>query len=233
MITRSEDYVEYCRETARHLRDVQDLALRGKNKQEITRGIHERIVREVSLGPDDDLLDIGCGDGTLLRMAARIGVRSATGLLATEEEVAVVRQLGLLVQQGLTDRLPAPDESSSVIVCNSVLLIVPRARIPASLHEIYRVAKPSARIFLGEIPVEPGPPPEPEFATARETLVYLYREHGFRTWLGRLRRMVHWKLTGQPLGHPQRHDDFVLRRALRILGDGRSCGSPTGALLAT
>jgi hypothetical protein len=69
-------------------------------------------------------------------MAARIGVRSATGLLATEEEVAVVRRLGLPVQQGLTDHLPVPDESSSVIDCNSVLLIVPRARIPASLREI-------------------------------------------------------------------------------------------------
>lgn len=98
-------------------------------------------------------------------MAARIGVRSATSLLATEEEVAVVRRLGLPLQQGLTDHLPVPDESSSVIDCNSVLLIVPRARIPASLREIYRVAKPGARIFLGEIPVEPGPPPEPEFAT--------------------------------------------------------------------
>jgi hypothetical protein len=61
---------------------------------------------------------------------------SATGRLATEEGVAVVRRLGLPVRQGLTDRLPFPDESSSVIVCNNVLLIVPKERVPASLHEI-------------------------------------------------------------------------------------------------
>jgi hypothetical protein len=55
MITRSEDYVEYCRETARHLRDIQDLALRGKNQQALTQRIHQRIAREVDLRPDDDL----------------------------------------------------------------------------------------------------------------------------------------------------------------------------------
>jgi ubiquinone/menaquinone biosynthesis C-methylase UbiE len=199
MITRSDDYVEYCRETARHLRNLQDLALRGKNKQALTRRVQERIVSEVELGAEDDLVDIGCGDGTLLLLARSAGVRSATGLHATEEEAAIVRRLGLQVRQGLTDQIPLANESASVVVCNNVLLIVPREKIPASLREIYRVAKPGARILIGEIPFEPGPPPEPEFATARETLAYLYRRYGLRTCLGMLRRMIYWKLSGQPM----------------------------------
>jgi ubiquinone/menaquinone biosynthesis C-methylase UbiE len=199
MITRSDDYIEYCRETARHLRDLQDLALRGKNKQALTRRVQERIVREVALGPDDDLVDIGCGDGTLLLLARSAGVRSATGFHATEEEAAIVRRLGLQARQGFTHQLPLADESASVVVCNNVLLIVPREKIPDSLREIYRVARPGARILIGEIPFEPGPPPEPEFATARETLAYLYRRHGLQTFLGMLRRMIYWKLTGQPM----------------------------------
>jgi ubiquinone/menaquinone biosynthesis C-methylase UbiE len=199
MVSRSEDYVEYCRETARHLHNIQDLALRGKNKQAITRRIQERIVREVELRPDDDVLDIGCGDGTLLRMAKTRGAHSAIGLLFTEEEAAIVRRLGIEVRQGLTDQLPLPDESVSVVVCNNVLLVVPREKVPASLREFHRVAKPGARIFVGEIPLEPGPPPEPEFPTARETLAYLYRQHGFRTWFGMLRRMLYWKLTSKPM----------------------------------
>src|SRR5262245_9362947 len=77
MISRSTDYVEYCRETAANLKSLHDLALRGRGKEAITAAIHERIIREVGLGPDDELVDIGCGDGTLLRMAAQIGVRSA------------------------------------------------------------------------------------------------------------------------------------------------------------
>jgi len=69
--------------------------LRGAGKEEITAAIHQPIVEDVDLGPSDDLVDIGCGDGVLLRLAAKIGVRTALGLLATEEEVALVRAPGL------------------------------------------------------------------------------------------------------------------------------------------
>ena len=36
MITRSADYVEYCRDTARRLRNLQDLALRGKKLRRLS-----------------------------------------------------------------------------------------------------------------------------------------------------------------------------------------------------
>jgi len=199
VITRSADYIEYCRDTARRLRNIQDLALRGKNKEALTRRVQERILREVALTTDDDLLDIGCGDGTLLLLAKNIGVNSAIGLHATEEEAAIVRCLGVDARQGFTHSLPLCDECASVVVCNNVLLIVPREKVPASLREIWRVAKPGARILIGEIPFEPGPPPEPEFATVRETLTYLYRAYGLRTFLGMLRRMIYWKVTGRPM----------------------------------
>ena len=155
-------------------------------------------MREVGLTADDTLVDIGCGDGTLLLLAKKLGVSNATGLHATEEEASIVRNLGLEAQQGLIDSLPLPDESASVVVCNNVLLVVPREKIPASLREIYRVAKPEVRILIGEIHFEPGPPPEPEFATTRETLGYLYNQYGLRTALGMLRRMVFGRLRGQP-----------------------------------
>jgi ubiquinone/menaquinone biosynthesis C-methylase UbiE len=198
MITHSNDYLEYCRETAKHASDPHDLALRGRNKKEITKLIHERIVEAVGLRSGDDLVDIGCGDGTLLRMAERFNARTAIGLLATEEEVAVLRRFGLNARQGLTDRLPIADESASVIVCNSVLLVVPRERISASLREIHRIAKPDARIFLGEIPFVEIHDPSPQFASRREMLSYHYHKHGLRTWFGMLRRMAYWQLTGKP-----------------------------------
>ena len=51
MISRSDDYVEYCRETARHARDPHDLALRGRDKKAITQRVHEQIVEAVDLHP--------------------------------------------------------------------------------------------------------------------------------------------------------------------------------------
>jgi len=198
MITRSDDYVEYCRETAKHARDLHDLALRGSDKKETTRLTHESIVKTVALSSDDDLVDIGCGDGTLLRMAQQAGAHSALGLLATEEEVALVERTGVNVRQGLADHLPLPDASASVVVCNNVLLIVPREKVPASLREMCRVARPGARILIGEIPYAAQKDPTPQFKTRRELLSHLYHKRGFRSWLGMLRRMIWWKLTGQP-----------------------------------
>lgn len=198
MLTRSDDYIEYCRETAKHARDPHDLALRGRKNHDITRRIHQRIIRAVDLHPDDDLVDIGCGDGTLLRMANTMSVRSALGLLATEEEVDVLRRFGLNVRQGYTDHLPVADQSASVIVCNNVLLVVPREKIPASLREIYRIARLGARVFLGEIPFVETQDPTPPFNTRRELLSHLYRNRGLRTWFGMVRRMAWWQITGAP-----------------------------------
>jgi SAM-dependent methyltransferase len=144
---RSDDYVEYCRETAKHARDPHDLALRGRHKKEVTKRVHEQIAEAVDLHSGDDLVDIGCGDGTMLRIAAAAGANSAIGLLATDEEVAVLRRIGLNAHQGLTNHLPVPDVCASVVVCNNVLLVVPREEIPASLREIHRIAKSGARIF--------------------------------------------------------------------------------------
>lgn len=198
MITRSNDYVEYCRETAKHARDPHDLALRGRKNKEFTEAIHQRIVAAVDLNPADDLVDIGCGDGTLLRLAGQIGCRSAIGLLATEEEVDLLRRFGFNVRQALADALPIPDAAASVIVCNSVLLVVPRERVPTSLREISRVAKPGARIYLGEIPFVAQQDPIPDVKSRRELLFHLYRKNGLRTWFGMMRRMAWWQLTGTP-----------------------------------
>jgi ubiquinone/menaquinone biosynthesis C-methylase UbiE len=198
MLTRSDDYVEYCRETARHARDPHDLALRGRKEYDLTRRVHERIVQAVDLAPGDDLVDIGCGDGTLLRMAEKIGVHSTLGLLATDEEVEVLRRFGLNARQGFTDQVPLADASVSVVVCNNVLLIVPREKIPASLREIARIARPGARVFLGEIPFVETPDPLPQFNTRAELLSHLYQKNGLRTWFGMVRRMAWWQLTGAP-----------------------------------
>jgi hypothetical protein len=109
MIRRSDDYIEYCRDIAKRARDPHDLALRGKDKHETTKIIHQQIADAVGLHSEDALVDIGCGDGSMLRLASQAGVRSAIGLLATNEEVEIVRKLAFDVRQALSDRLPLPN----------------------------------------------------------------------------------------------------------------------------
>ncbi len=196
-LVRSDDYIEYCRETAKHARDLHDLALRGRHLQEVTKAISQRIALEVELRSGDDVVDIGCGDGTLLRIANQIGVNSAVGLLATDEEVDCVRRTGLDVRQALSHQLPLADECASVVVCNSVLLVVPRENIPASLREIRRIAKANARIYIGEIPSAPPTDPTPQFSDRFQALSYMYKKHGIRTWFGLLRRIIWSQVRGR------------------------------------
>ena len=68
----------------------------------------------------------------------------------------------------------------------------------SSLQEIYRISQPGARIFLGEIPFMAGQDPTPQFTQRRQLLSHLYRKNGLRSWLGMLRRMAWWQLTGTP-----------------------------------
>ena len=87
MITRSADYVEYCRETAVHSKTLHDLALRGAGKEAITAKIHEGIAKDVALSTEDDLVDIGCGEGRLTRHLkalgyAIVGIDSSPSLIA-------------------------------------------------------------------------------------------------------------------------------------------------------
>jgi len=181
------------------VRTLHDLALRGAGREAITVSINQRIADAVELGPDDDLVDIGCGDGTLLRLAADRHVQSAVGFLATDEEVALVAATGLKVKQALTDRLPMANGSASVVVSNSVLLVVPREKILESLREMCRIAKTGARIYVGEIPFVAGPPPEPQFNRDWQTFAYLYRQYGLRTCVGMATRMAYKKVTGRPM----------------------------------
>jgi ubiquinone/menaquinone biosynthesis C-methylase UbiE len=169
--------------------DIRECSGRGTD-QALTEFISWRILAELAIAKHDRLVDIGCGDGTLLRFALQCGVRDAIGLNGTEEEARLVRASGLDVRQALTDSLPLPDQCASVIVCNSVLHIVPAEKIPASLREIARIAAPEARIWIGEIPRFREPASLREFSSVPAMLWWLLRKRGIRTFLGMCRRLV-------------------------------------------
>jgi len=178
----------YANGILRHVRDIHKLSGRSDHAQ--TEFISHRILTELGIGTHDRLVDIGCGDGTLLRAALRAGVSNPIGLSGTEEESERLRALGLNVSQGLTDALPLPDRSVSAIVCHSVLHIVPAEKIPESLREIARIAEPEARIWIGELPRFREPASIRSFDTVPEMLWWLLRKRGLRTFLGMCRRLL-------------------------------------------
>lgn len=104
------------------------------------------------------VLDVGCGAGTDLLLAARrvgphgraIGVdmtaamrrRAATG-------AATCGLVNVEVRDGDATRLPVDDQSVDVVISNGVLNLVPDK--PRALAEIARVLKPGGRAQIADI----------------------------------------------------------------------------------
>lgn len=183
------------------MRNLHSLAGRGPYKA-VTEFVNGRILDHLAIRSDDRLVDIGCGDGFLLRQSLEAGVEVAVGLNASEVECQPLRTLGLDVRQGRADSLPLPDRFASVVVCNSVLLLIPEKLMGRCLSEIARICQPKARVWLGEIPITQEPPNTPRHESVSEMLWWLLRKRGVRSFLGMCRRLLTGAQRGPVLVNP-------------------------------
>ena len=110
------------------------------------------------------VLDIGCGAGTDLLLAARrVGPEGrAIGVDMTEamrrRATAGAEAAGLLnvdVRDGDATRLPVDDHSIDVVISNGVLNLVPDK--PRALAEIARVLRPGGRAQIADIVIGDSP----------------------------------------------------------------------------
>ena len=142
-------------------------------------------------GPDDVVLDIGCGGGAFLADALRSGCRAA-GVDHSAEMVRVARELNadaigdgrLEIVQADAARLPFEDDAFTCAATMQVFFFFPDpARV---LAECRRVLRPGGRLAVFTVSEEArGSPaaPEPMASRARfytdEELVELARSAGF------------------------------------------------------
>ncbi len=136
-------------------KDLNELSGRT-NRKDLTSFISKNILNEIDLNCSDALLDIGCGDGTLLLQAASV-IQSGIGILPTIEEVKRVRNVfadvqNIQIQSGIAQKLDFPTQSFNKIVCNGVMLFFNENEILHALAEINRVSRKNSIIFIGEIP---------------------------------------------------------------------------------
>jgi arsenite methyltransferase len=108
--------------------------------------------------PGQAVLDLGCGAGTDLLIAAQmagppgraIGVDMTTAML--ERADASAREMGLEnveLHETLIERLPLGDGSVDVVISNGVIDLVPDK--DAVLDEIDRVLRPGGRLQLADV----------------------------------------------------------------------------------
>lgn len=116
---------------------------------------------ELDLHPDDELLDVGCGAGLLLRDRAA-GLRFVAGIDASEIQVGLARQrLADRIAAGTAEillgdatALPWPDSRfSAVASVNCLKFVVDPER---ALQEMHRVLRPGGRVVhLTDPPTDP------------------------------------------------------------------------------
>lgn len=105
--------------------------------------------------PDFRMLDVGCGTGTLLTLAA--GLRGAERLIGLDYAAQMVRRAHekftgsphaekLLALQGDAEHLPLADESVDIVTCCNSFHHYPHQ--PAAVAEFRRVLRPGGLLIL-------------------------------------------------------------------------------------
>lgn len=151
-IYRIDNYLDAYRLRA-EAEDLHELAARP-DKKALTEFVNRAILDAIQPGPEDALVDIGCGDGSLLRMA--LGrVSACTGIVGSETERLRLESAlqGVRFVACLAQSLSLESNSASKIVCNGVLFYLPHEDdVKAAVSEMARIACPGATIWVGEMP---------------------------------------------------------------------------------
>ena len=95
------------------------------------------------------VLDIGCNDGSFIKLIQDKRNCNVTGIDISEKMVEEAQKKGLNVVLGDAEKLPFPDKTFDYVTCMDVLSHLPD--IETALKEIRRVLKPKG-IFLGSVP---------------------------------------------------------------------------------
>ena len=173
--------------------DVRELSGRhGRN--ELTDAISLRILDSLAPGPSARIVDIGCGDASLLRMLEGDGHQAGlTGVLPSREEVE--RLAGSLASSGSsitvvlgdTENTGLPAESYDIVIVNGVLHLA-QPDPHASLMEFRRLLSPGGTVFLGEIPDRDEFSHHAQYTSAIDYLVHQRSPREFASGAARVAR---------------------------------------------
>lgn len=233
-IINAKNHIEVYRAKAR-AKDISELSgrCRGRN---LTLYINEQIKAALDLSAADVLVDIGCGDGSLLRDTHTL-LERAYGIVPTADERLRLTQAyslhNIAFVEGLAQKIPLADALATKIVCNGVLILLDSVtEVNQALREISRIAAPDALIWIGELPELD------EFSTANKTygdsiikwLFFVLRRQGLAGFANALSAIARSLLTAEPfiiqpkkhfIINPQEFIGLAERHGLRLVTHGR------------
>ncbi len=113
----------------------------------------EKIVKLLGLKPEEKLLDVGCGTGSLLKVAKRLYPDNQMFGIDIDKNVLEIARRKLvstgvqLINSG-AENLPFPDKSFDAVVSTLIFHHLPAEIKRKALLEIRRVLKPNGRFLL-------------------------------------------------------------------------------------
>ena len=127
--------------------------------QRMTAAMTDLLDALVSVGAGMDVIDVGCGDGWLVRRLASRGA-AVIGIEPSPHALEAARSTppaaGERYEQGVAESLPLPDGSADVVVFFNSLHHVPVRSMAGALREAVRVCRPGGLVFVQE-PLAEGP----------------------------------------------------------------------------
>lgn len=117
------------------------------------RGAMELLLAQASLEPHQQVLDVGCGTGTLaVEIKQRFPGIALTGLDPDPKALARARRkaeragVSIQLDRGFADAMPYPDATFDRVFSSMMFHHLPRDEKPKMLAEVRRVLKPGGRL---------------------------------------------------------------------------------------
>ena len=154
-IIKTDSWIEVYRNRAKS-GDINELSGRT-HRSDITQFVNSEIASKMEIESGDIVVDIGCGDGTLMQLLEMKGA-SGFGILPTSDEVERVQArfsepgTEIRIEKGLATNTNLPSNMANKVVCNGVFNLLGANDVDLALKEIARISKNNALIYIGEVP---------------------------------------------------------------------------------
>jgi ubiquinone/menaquinone biosynthesis C-methylase UbiE len=128
------------------------------------RAIKRRVLARAQIARGEEVLDVGCGTGTLAVVAARAaegvkvtGLDADGSILARARRRAAEAGLEIRFDEGTSTALPYPDASFDVVLSTLMFHHLPDEAKRETADEVARVLRPGGRLVVAD----PGRPQDP------------------------------------------------------------------------